>query len=192
MLDTLRPSAGQLRQDLFRRQVAHQLLRAGVAERAGQRAADLAGDAECAAAFLGNVDGLDLDRPAGAARRKAEQPLARAIGGNLLLDDLGTRDGEVLGKLGAQVLGDVEHVGEVGDAADIEPVPELLDAHLGLAFGDDARGDESFREFLAGEADQRLLDGRSNSGAQRVAGGIGGEVERNGHSGSASYRYRQM
>ena len=48
-------------------QVAHQPLRAGVAEGAVQRAADLAGDAERArAGDVGDEDGLDLD--AGAKR----------------------------------------------------------------------------------------------------------------------------
>ena len=76
-----------LADDLFGGQVADELLRAGVAEGAGERAADLARQAERAAAFLGDVDGLDLDRPAGAARRKAQQPLPRAVLGNLLGDD---------------------------------------------------------------------------------------------------------
>ncbi len=65
----------QLGEDFLGGQVAHQLLRAGVAERAGERAADLAGDAERAAAFLGDVDGLDLDRAAGAAGGKRNSHL---------------------------------------------------------------------------------------------------------------------
>ena len=97
-------------EDLLGRQVAHQLLRAGVAERAGQRAADLRGDAQRAAAFLGDIDGLDLDRPAGAARRKAEQPFAGAVVRDLLLDDLRPGDREMSLERGAQLLGDVEHL----------------------------------------------------------------------------------
>ena len=77
-----------LADDLLRRQVAHQLLRAGMAEGAGERAADLAGEAERAAPLLRDVDRLHLDRAAGAARRKAQQPLARAVLGDLLGDDL--------------------------------------------------------------------------------------------------------
>ena len=67
------PVAGEqdLADDLLGRQVADELLGAGMAEGAGQRAADLARDAERAAAFLGDVDGLDLDGPAGAARRES-------------------------------------------------------------------------------------------------------------------------
>jgi hypothetical protein len=67
-----------LADDLGRGQVAHQLLGAGVAERTGQRAAHLAGDAERAAPVLGDVDGLHLV-PAG----DAEQILARAVGRDL-------------------------------------------------------------------------------------------------------------
>ena len=60
-----------LRGDLGRRQVADQLLRAGVAGGAGQRAADLARDAERAASFFRDIDAFHLDRTAGTARRKA-------------------------------------------------------------------------------------------------------------------------
>src|SRR5262245_9669787 len=49
--------------DLAGREVAHEPLRAGMAERAGERAADLARDAKRAAVGLGNVDALDLVRP---------------------------------------------------------------------------------------------------------------------------------
>ncbi len=91
------PVAGkqQLGEDFLSRQVAHQPLRAGVAEIASQRAAHLAGDAERAPALLGNVDGLDLDRASGAARREAQQPFAGAVVGDLLLDDLRPGDGEI-------------------------------------------------------------------------------------------------
>ena len=72
-----------------------------MAEGAGERAADLARNAQRAAAFLGDIDGLDLDRLAGAARRKAQQPFARAVGGDLFVDDFRPGDrvarGEVAG-----------------------------------------------------------------------------------------------
>ena len=64
-----------LADDLGRGEVAHQALRAGMAERAGQGAADLRRDAERAAILLGDVDGLDL-LPVG----EAQQPFARAVG----------------------------------------------------------------------------------------------------------------
>src|SRR5690606_38761753 len=114
-----------LADDLLRGKVADELLGAGVAEAAIERAADLTRDAERAAPFLGDVDGLDLDRTAGAARREAEQPLAGAVVRNLLGDDLGPRQREVARKRRAQVLRDVGHRLEIGGAADIEPVPEL-------------------------------------------------------------------
>src|SRR5579871_6290061 len=79
-----------LADDLLGGEVADELLRPGVAEAAGERAADLRGDAKRAAPFLGDVDRLDLDRPAGAARREAEQPFARAVLRDLLGDDFRT------------------------------------------------------------------------------------------------------
>ena len=38
-------------------------------------------------------------------------------------------------ELGAELLGDVGHAGEVGGALHIEPVPQLADAHARLALG---------------------------------------------------------
>ena len=92
-------------------EVAHQPLRAGMAERAGQRAADLARDAERAAVLLGDIDGLDF-----LAVVETEQPFARAVDRDLLGHDLGPRQREALGKLAAQLLGDVGHGGEGGNA----------------------------------------------------------------------------
>jgi hypothetical protein len=63
-----------LADDLARGEVAHQLLRAGVAEGTGQRAADLARNAQRAAILLGDVDDLDLV-PAG----DAHEVFARAV-----------------------------------------------------------------------------------------------------------------
>ncbi len=173
----------QLSEDFFRGEVAHELLRAGVAERAGERAADLAGDAERAAAFLGDVDRLDLDGPTGAARREAEQPLARAVVRHLLLDDLRPPDGEAAVEFGPQILGDVEHVGEVGDAAHVEPVPELLDAHLRLALGHDTGRNQRLGHLGARQADQRRLLRLGGARNEGVAGGRRGQVERDRHDG---------
>ena len=115
------------------REVAHQALRAGVAERAGQRAADLARDAQRAALGLGDVDGLDLGRLALAPlRRQPQQPLARAVDRHLLADDLRPRQRIALGEVGAQLLGDVGHGVEVGHAAHVQPAPQLVDAHAQL------------------------------------------------------------
>ncbi len=60
----------KLRQNFFRREVAHQLLRTGMAEGAGERAANLRGNAQRAAAFLGDVDAFDLDRAARAGGKR--------------------------------------------------------------------------------------------------------------------------
>ncbi|ENN89629.1 hypothetical protein RHSP_37267 [Rhizobium freirei PRF 81] len=144
----------QLRQDLFCRQIAHQPLRAGMTEGTGERAADLARNAKRASALFRNIDGLDLDRTASAARREAQQPFAGAVVGDLLLDDLRTSDGEMRLQHLAHVLRDIHHGIEIGDAAHIDPVPELADTHLDLLVGD-ALLLESGAHFLARQADQR-------------------------------------
>ena len=83
-----------LADDLLGLEVAHQPLRAGVAERAGERAADLARDAQRAAIVLGDVDRLDLGRARlMAALGEPQQPFARAVGGDLLGGDLGAGEG---------------------------------------------------------------------------------------------------
>ena len=64
-----------LTDNLGRGQVAHQFLRAGVAEGTGQRAAHLRGDAQRAAVGFGDIDHLDL-MPA----LDAHQIFARAVG----------------------------------------------------------------------------------------------------------------
>src|SRR3546814_4798482 len=87
-----------------------QALGAGVAELAGEGAADLAGDAERAAVFLGNVDGLNL-----LAVGQAQQPLAGAVPGDLGDGDLGPAHRAGLGEVLAEVLGEGGHGGEVGD-----------------------------------------------------------------------------
>ncbi len=68
-----------LTDDLARRQIAHQALRAGMAERAIQRAADLAGDAERAAVGLRDVDAFDVMRPIRRLTRQRQEPFARAV-----------------------------------------------------------------------------------------------------------------
>ena len=81
-----------LADDLLRREIANEALRARMAEGAVERAADLAGDAQRAALGLRNVDGLDFRRLAAAPQRgQPQQPLARAVDRHLLGDDLRPR-----------------------------------------------------------------------------------------------------
>ena len=90
-----------LADDLAGGEVAHQPLRAGVAERAGQRAADLRGNAQRAAVGFGNIDALDLMRLLeGIAARQPQQPFAGAVVGDLLGDHFGPVDGKMLLQLG--------------------------------------------------------------------------------------------
>ena len=162
-----------LADDLLRLEVAHQPLRAGVAERAGERAADLARDAQRAAVVLGDVDRLDLGR-AGlmAALGEAQQPFARAVGGDLLGGDL--RPGKRVGSCerGAQLLGDVRHLVERRGAARIDPAPELADAHAHLLLRH-ADGAQRSRQPLAAETGER---GQGSSVLRRanVEGGAHG------------------
>src|SRR3546814_1740020 len=79
-----------------------------VAEAAGQGAADLRGDAERAARLLRDVDGLDL-LPVG----EAQQPLARAVFGELRRRDLRPVDRIVRLQQGADRLRQGRHLGEV-------------------------------------------------------------------------------
>ena len=74
-----------LADDFLRFEIAHQALGAGMAERAIERAADLAGDAQRAAIALGDVDGFDFRRERFvSALGQPQQPLARAIDRDLL------------------------------------------------------------------------------------------------------------
>jgi hypothetical protein len=124
-----------LRDDLRSVQIAHQPLRAGVAERAIQRAADLRGNAERAAVAFGNVNRFDVVRLfSGRVGGKANEPLARAVGRYLFDHDFGAIEREHFAKLGAQSFRDIRHRVEVACAAEVNPVPELRDAHLALAF----------------------------------------------------------
>ena len=66
----------------------------------------------------------------------------------------------------AQVLGDIRHVVEIGNAANIEPVPDLADAHLDLTLGH-ALLNEGAAKFFARKADQRGLFGQFKNGLRR-------------------------
>jgi hypothetical protein len=177
------PLAGddQLADDLGRRQVADELLRAGVAELAGQRAADLARDAERAAPLLGDVDGLDLGAAiVRAGRRQPQQPFARAVDRDLLGDDLGPRQRTGRRERGPQLLADIGHRREIGAAAMIDPVPELAGAHPHLRRRH-ADGSERIAELRTRQADERRAwsaDRRSRSGQGMGDGRVHIEAER--------------
>ncbi len=85
---------------------------------------------------FGDVDGLDLG---GAclmpAPRQAQEPFPRSVRRDLLGDDLRPVERVGGGELAAQILGDVGHGVERGDAVRIEPGPKLADAHPPLALG---------------------------------------------------------
>ena len=142
-----------LADDLAGGQVAHQLLGAGVAEGAGQRAADLRGDAQRAAVLFRDVDHLDLVAGAALIGRQAQQPLAGAVIRDLLGHDLGAADDEGLLETFAQVARDVGHFGEVLHAAMVDPVPDLPGPHAPLLLGDAGKA-QGLGQSVAGQADQ--------------------------------------
>ncbi len=143
--------------DLARREIAHEALRAGVAERAGERAADLARHAQRRAPAIRDVDALDLVRPLACVfAGQPQQPFARAVDRNLLGDDLRPLQREALLERDAQVLRHAGHGGKARHAAHIDPVPELLHAHLALLFGH-ADVAERIGQRRARQADQRGL-----------------------------------
>jgi hypothetical protein len=87
------------------------------------------------------------------AVRRLEQPLARAVAGNLRGDDLGPADDEAFGQPRAHGLGDVGHRIEIGDAAMVQPVENLLGAQL-RRLGVQPGFGEQFGDARAGKTDQ--------------------------------------
>ena len=119
-----------LTNDLRCGQVAHQFLRARMAERTGQRAANLGRHAQRSSAFLRNVDNLNL-----VAARNTNEVFAGAIFGHQLCHQLRTLNHEILGEHLAIVFGQVGHDVEIGHTPVVDPLPHLIEAHLGLLLG---------------------------------------------------------
>ena len=136
----------ELADDLGGSEIACQALRAGVAEAAGESAADLGGDADGASVFLAvrDVDGLSLLSVA-----EAEQEFAGIVLAGLHDGGFRAGDDEVVRQLLLQRAGDGRHPGEVGLAAVVDPVPELLGAEGLLAEVSHLLG-----QFRAREADK--------------------------------------
>src|SRR3546814_10143721 len=97
--DTLFPYTTLFRSDLARSQVADQLHRAGVAEAAVERAADLARHAQRPPIGVGDEHHFII-----LPVRRTEQPFARAVGGHLGLHHFRPPDDEAFGKLGLRFL----------------------------------------------------------------------------------------
>src|SRR5262249_26246011 len=122
-----------LADDLAGREVAHEPLRAGVAERASERAANLTGEAKRAAVRLRDINAFDLMRSLERVLAgQAQEPFARATGRDLLGNDFGTCQREMLLERRAQLSRDAGHGLEPAGAAYVEPMPDLLHAHLAL------------------------------------------------------------
>ena len=146
------PGDQHLGDDFRRREIAHQLLRAGVAEGAIQCAADLAGDTQRAPLALGNINAFHLCstiEPAG--RSEPDQPFAGAILADLLADNPGALQRIGFSQPLAQRFRDSGHIIEIRRAAHIDPMPELRHPHsLFLVWHADVR--ESFRQSCTAQA----------------------------------------
>ena len=107
--------------DLAGAEVAGVAVAARGAEGAAHGAAGLRGHAHAELVLAGHADGLNEGAVA-----HADEVLARAVLGNLLLGDGYRKKGELLGKPLAQVLGKVGHLLIGGDALAVEPLNDLL------------------------------------------------------------------
>ena len=107
--------------DLTGTEVAGVAVAARGAESAAHGAAGLRGHAHAELVLARHADGLDEGAVA-----HADEVLARAVLGDLLLGDGHRKKGELLGKPLAQVLGKVGHLLVGGDALAVEPLNDLL------------------------------------------------------------------
>ena len=114
--------------DFLGGEIAHEGLRAGMAEGAVEGAADLAGDAERARlADIRDIDAFALD-----AGAEAGQPFLGAVAGDLVVGDLGAVEHVSFGQQAAKFLGNVGHHREIAGAEMVNPAAQLLGAHAGL------------------------------------------------------------
>src|SRR6185369_8963326 len=118
----------ELGDDLGGRQVAAEALVAGRAEAAVDGAARLRRDAERATTGLGDEDGLD-----GIAAADVEQPLDRAVLGDLLARDRKPSDFGAGDELLAKRFREIGHRREVARAALVDPAKQLRRAKRLLA-----------------------------------------------------------
>ena len=114
--------------DLAAAEAARVAVATGGAERAAHGAAGLGGHADRKAVVTRHADGLD-----GAAVSQAQQVLARAVLGDLLLGDGGEEQRMGLREVGAQVLADVGHLVVRLDALLVHPLGDLRGAVRGEA-----------------------------------------------------------
>ena len=104
--------------------------------------------------------------------RKPQQPFARAVARDLLLDDFRQIERKSHVQPLAHGLGNIEHGAEIVGAAKVNPVPKLRHAHPYLALGQ-LQPAQGVGELGAGEPGERGSggEGERRRGGQR--GGIG-------------------
>jgi hypothetical protein len=95
----------------------------------------------CRDRFLGDVDDLHL-----MAAGDPHQVFARAIGADLATPPLAPRSRTVR-PAARDSLGEVRHLREIAHALLIDPLPDLVDAHLGLLFRR-PRGDQRRAQLI--------------------------------------------
>ena len=136
-----------LTEDLGRVEVAREALLAGRAEAAVDRTPGLRGHAERATTGFGDEDGLD-----GIAGPHVEEPLARGIGGGVILQHRRRLDQGLVLKALTEAAGQIGHGRPVGHATLVHPAHELVGAE-GLF----AHAPAEIQEALAIEPEQ--IDG---------------------------------
>ncbi len=104
----------------------------------------------------GNIDAFDLGALVVCERSGAKRSSHLRVPSceTCSVTTCGPRQAVMLGELAAQSLADVEHGVEARGALEIEPVPELRDAHLDLALGH-AKPAQDLRKLGACRADER-------------------------------------
>ena len=105
-------------------------------------------------------------------RGHAQEPLARAVGRDLLGDNFGPGERAALGELLEERPGDIAHRRKLARAAMVDPMPELRGAHVELALGraDFGESADDFGARRAGEAQGLAIRGGSGGGGGHGAG----------------------
>ena len=124
-----------------------------MAKRAGQRAADLAGNTQSArAGYVRDVNRFKLN-----ARCRPYQPFAGTIFGDQALEHFGPIQSMGALKLTTQLLANIGHHIKVLRAKKIQPAPNLLRPHLGF-LGVHAQRDHSLAHLVEREANERCFN----------------------------------
>ena len=123
------PRNHNLPDDFTRRQIAHELLCARVTEGASQGTAHLRADTQRPTVRLRDINHLYF-----MTARNFDKVFARAIIGHLLRDNFRHLNHKMRLKLGPKRFGEIGHHVKVALAPLVDPLPDLVEAHLELLF----------------------------------------------------------